>query len=98
MGIQKTRVGEKGAFLVCFRVLTSIHDKMRTTHDISVRFFGIDWQHMFRISYNLGELVTEMAELARERDEHFQVWRSSYTKIDRLIIKSTLFSLWFFSD
>ena len=60
-----------------FRVLTSIHDKMRTTHDISVRFFGIDWQHMFRISYNLGELVTEMAELARERDEHFQVWQSS---------------------
>ena len=53
--------------MVCFRVLTSIHDKMRTTHDISVRFFGIDWQHMFRISYNLGELVTEMAEFARER-------------------------------
>ena len=72
-------------------MLTSIHDKMRTTHDISVRFFGIDWQHMFRISYNLGELVTEMAELARERDEHFQVWRSSYSKIDWLIIKSPLY-------
>ena len=79
MDIQKTRVGEEGACLVCFRVLTSIHDKMRTTHDISVRFFGIDWQHMFRISYNLGELVTEMAELARERDEHFQVWPQSYS-------------------
>ena len=62
-----------------FRVLTSIHDKMRTTHDISVRFFGIDWQHMFRISYNLGELVTEMAELARERDEHFQVRPQNYS-------------------
>ena len=79
MNIQKMRVGEKGGCLACFRVLTSIHDKMRTTHDISVRFFGIDWQRMFRISYNLGELVTEMAELARERDEHFQVRTESYS-------------------
>ena len=74
MNIQKM-----AATRLVFRVLTSIHDKMRTTHDISVRFFGIDWQHMFRISYNLGELVTEMAELARERDEHFQVRPQSYS-------------------
>ena len=77
------------------RALTTIHDKMRTTHDISVRFFGIDWQHMFRISYNLSELVTEMAELARERDEHFQVLWSNYLKIVCLL---DVFVSFLFSD
>jgi hypothetical protein len=58
---------------LCFSALSSIQDQMHSTFDISVQFFGLDWHHMFRISCNLVQLVNEMMELSREREEHFQI-------------------------
>ncbi len=35
---------------------------MFPTFDISVRFFGIDWIHIFRVSYNLIQSVDLMCD------------------------------------
>lgn len=43
-------------------ILVSVQDQMYPTFDISVRFFGIDWGHIFRVSYNLVHCVDLMAE------------------------------------
>ena len=45
-----------------FRILKSIQEQMYPTLDISVRFFGIDWLHIFRVSYNLIQSVDLMAD------------------------------------
>ena len=57
-------------FLVCrgrllekqIGLLLSIQNQMYPTFDISVRFFGIDWQHLFRISQGLIQRVEQLSE------------------------------------
>lgn len=49
-----------------FGALSSIQDKMRPTVDISVQFFGLDWPHVFRISSNLVEQVSDIRETLKE--------------------------------
>lgn len=39
---------------------------MKPTLDISVEFFGIDWNHVFRISQNLVQLVGELLNALKE--------------------------------
>ena len=43
-------------------VLVSVQDQMYPTLDISVRFFGIDWLHIFRVSYNLTQCLNLMTD------------------------------------
>ena len=43
-------------------ILVSVQEQMYPTLDISVRFFGIDWKHIFRVSYNLVHCVDLMTE------------------------------------
>jgi len=43
-------------------VLLSIQEQMYPTLDISVRFFGIDWIHIFRVSYHLKQCVDLMID------------------------------------
>lgn len=43
-------------------ILLSIQEQMYPTFDISVRFFGIDWIHIFRVSYNLIQCVDLMTD------------------------------------
>ena len=43
-------------------ILLSIQEQMYPTFDISVRFFGIDWAHIFRVSYNLMQCIDLMTE------------------------------------
>ena len=38
-------------------IMVSVQDQMYPTLDISVRFFGIDWLHIFRVSYNLVQCL-----------------------------------------
>ena len=45
-----------------FRILLSVQEQMFPTFDISVRFFGIDWIHIFRVSYNLIQSVDLMCD------------------------------------
>ena len=40
----------------------SIQSQMYPTFDISVRFFGIDWPHVFRISQSLIQRVEQLSE------------------------------------
>ena len=42
-------------------VLLSIQSQMYPTLDISVRFFGIDWLHIFRVTYNLKQCLELMS-------------------------------------
>ena len=44
------------------RLLLSIQSQMYPTFDISVRFFGIDWPHLFRISQSLIQRVEQLSE------------------------------------
>ena len=44
------------------RLLLSIQSQMYPTFDISVRFFGIDWPHVFRISQSLIQRVEQLSE------------------------------------
>lgn len=43
-------------------MLLSVQDQMYPTFDISVRFFGIDWTHIFRVSFNLIQCVDLMLD------------------------------------
>lgn len=43
-------------------ILVSVQEQIYPTLDISVRFFGIDWKHIFRVSYNLVQSVNLMRE------------------------------------
>ena len=43
-----------------YDVLLSIQSQMYPTLDISVRFFGIDWNQIFRVSYNLKQIMSQM--------------------------------------
>ena len=43
-------------------LLLSIQSQMYPTFDISVRFFGIDWPHLFRISQSLIQRVELLSE------------------------------------
>ena len=45
-------------------VLYSIQSQMYPTLDISVRFFGIDWIHIFRVSVHLKQCVDLMAQMS----------------------------------
>ena len=58
-----------------FSTLTSIHDQMRPTFDISVQFFGIDWTHLFRISCNLIQITNDVMQRLKERgdDPNFEI-------------------------
>ena len=40
----------------------SIQSQMQPTFDISVRFFGIDWPHVFRISQSLIQRVDLLSD------------------------------------
>ena len=42
---------------------------MRPTFDISVQYFGIDWDHMFRISLHLIQLTEEVAAAFKSMNE-----------------------------
>ncbi|TRY64095.1 hypothetical protein TCAL_05756 [Tigriopus californicus] len=47
-------------------VLNTIPDQMKSSYDISVQFFGIDWPHIFFISNNLIQLISDLVELLKE--------------------------------
>ena len=58
----KKMLGKNALILPIFfiAILVSVQEQMYPTFDISVRFFGIDWSHIFRVSYNLIHCVDLM--------------------------------------
>ena len=43
-------------------ILLSVQEQMYPTLDISVRFFRIDWPHIFRVSYGILQCIDLMTE------------------------------------
>jgi len=50
-------------------LLLSVQKQMYPTFDISVRFFGIDWHHIFNISHNLVQRVQALSDALLLDDE-----------------------------
>lgn len=55
-----------GAYAFACSTLVGIQEQMRPTLDISVQFFGIDWNHLFRISDNFLQLTEEIIAIFKD--------------------------------
>ncbi len=56
----------KRSVLLCASILSTIHERMKATMDISVQFFGVDWDHLESVTENMIQVIAEMSRILRQ--------------------------------